>query len=65
MNGSTQTENKTFESLRARAALSGVVVQKVQGEGEVFIASRWNLSKTFDDLTALEAWLDRVGGCAR
>lgn len=62
MNDLSQTGNKTFESLRARAALVGVVLQKVRGQGEFYIASRWNLSKSFEDLSAVEEWLDRVGG---
>jgi hypothetical protein len=58
---------KQLATLRARCALAGVVlhVNDAAGGQLQYTASRWSLSKTFDNLDELSAWLDRVTGVAR
>lgn len=55
---------KRLATLIARAALVGVIVHRSESDfgGEEFIASRWALTKSFNTLDALEAWLNRVTG---
>lgn len=55
---------KTFATLQARAALAGVTLYDIDGDfgTPVYVCSRWALTKSFDDLAAVEAWLDRVDG---
>ena len=56
----TTTPDKAFATLRARAALQGVVLCRT--DDERFIVSRWNHSRELPDLAAVEAWLDRLEG---
>jgi hypothetical protein len=55
---------KRLSTAVARAALKGVIVHRIEGDflPEVFIATKWALTREFTDLGALEAWLDRVLG---
>ena len=55
---------KRLATLKARAALAGVVVHDLEddrGQPE-YIATKWALTKSLHSLDALEAWLDRVAG---
>ncbi|TAK75609.1 MAG: hypothetical protein EPO12_18275 [Aquabacterium sp.] len=58
------TDPKTLATLQARAALIGVqLVLSVDERGrQVFIASRWGLTKELDSVEAVEAFMLRVGG---
>jgi hypothetical protein len=62
----TVTTQKRLVTLVARAALIGVAVHCIEGDfyREVFIATKWALTREFTDLDSLEAWLDRVTGKA-
>lgn len=57
-----EADCKRLSTLTARAALVGVVVDRVESDfgGEEFIASRWALTKSFSCLDALEEWLDEL-----
>jgi len=55
---------KRFTTLRARAALSGVMLHCLDGDlgTQAYIATRWAMAKQLDDLNDVETWLDRVTG---
>jgi hypothetical protein len=55
---------KRLSTLIARAALVGVIVHRIEGDfvPEIFIATKWALTREFTDIGALESWLDRVTG---
>lgn len=57
---------KRLATAQARAALAGITVQVIESDsgGPELIASRWVLTKRFDGLTELEAWLTAVTGKA-
>lgn len=56
--------NKQLETLRARAALAGIVLLESRNDNEqpVYIATRWALTQEMESLEAVSAWLDRVAG---
>ncbi len=60
----TTTPDKAFATLRARAALQGVVLCRTNDErgAERFLVSKWALTRELPDLAAVEAWLDRLEG---
>jgi hypothetical protein len=60
----TSTPDKAFATLRARAALQGVVLCRTDDERGVerFIVNRWNLTRELPDLAAVEVWLGRLEG---
>jgi hypothetical protein len=64
MKPQTPEQAKRLSTAIARAALVGVIVHRIEGDflPEVFIATKWALTREFTDLDALEAWLDRVTG---
>lgn len=64
MNPQKPEAAKRLSTLIARAALVGVIVHRIESDfgGEELIASRWALTKSFSNMDALEAWLDRVTG---
>lgn len=53
---------KRVATLQARAALSGIALHHVEGENgrPVYIATKWALTKQFESLDEVEAWIDRV-----
>ncbi len=61
---STTHPDKAFATAQARAALAGVSLHRQEDDRgrEVFIASRWAMTRELPDLAAVEAWLDRVEG---
>jgi hypothetical protein len=62
MAGAAQQCAKTLKTLRARAALRGYSLHQFPlAEGDGFMVSRWNLSRTLPDLASVEAFLDRAG----
>jgi hypothetical protein len=56
--------DKTFANLRARAALAAIELYQIEGDNgrPILIATRWALTKQFESLSEVEAWLDRVTG---
>ena len=61
-----RAEEKRLATAIARAALRGIVLQRLEADtgGVVFIASRGALTRQFDDLAAVQAWLDAIGAPA-
>lgn len=55
---------KQFNTLRARAALNGIVLLETTDDSDkpLYVASRWALTRSFDNLLALSQWLDMVTG---
>ena len=55
---------KAFATLQARAALAGVALSRLQDDrgNEVFIASKWALTKQLATLAEVEQLLVRIGG---
>ena len=60
----TPEQAKRLATLAARAAMVGVTVHRIEGDflSEVFICSRWALTREFTDMDSLELWLGRVDG---
>lgn len=58
--------DKRFATVAARAALAGIVLHRFEGDygRPIYIATRWALTRQFDDLDAVEQWLDMVTGKA-
>lgn len=56
--------DKAFATVQARCALAGITLIKLDGDfgHPVFIVTRWSLTKQFDFLADVDAWLDRVTG---
>lgn len=63
---STGTCDKLTATLKARAALRGIVlVESSDDRGRPEYIATWNaMVKAFDSLDAVNAWLDRVEGRA-
>ena len=59
-----QDSRKAFATLQARAALAGVSLVRMQDDrgAEVFIASKWALTKELATLAEVEQLLVRIGG---
>lgn len=60
----TEHQHKLASTLRARAALRGIVVVETQDDrgNPEWIASLYAMTKAFGSLDELRAWLDRVEG---
>jgi hypothetical protein len=56
-------QNKRISTAVARGACAGFAVHTVAGQlGQVeFLVTRWNLSRAFTDIAAVERFLDQVG----
>ena len=56
--------DKELATLRARAALAGVVLYAATDDHgrAVYVVSRWALTRHLDSLKAVADWLDRVTG---
>jgi len=65
MSGLTRPD-KAFATLQARAALAGVVLHRLEDDRgrEVFVVSRWAMTRQLDSLQEVDAWLTRVTGKA-
>jgi hypothetical protein len=61
------TDAKAVSTLRARLALRGVSLHEIEGDdGRTrWIATQHAMTRSFDDLTDLEQWVDRVDGRPR
>ena len=58
--------DKQFRTQQARAACAGILLHQLDGDfgTPVYIATRWALTRRFENLSEVGAWLDRVtGGC--
>jgi hypothetical protein len=55
-------DTKRLETLRARAALAGVVLHAVENDAgqRTYILTKWALTRDLDSLEAVSAWLDSV-----
>lgn len=61
-----QSSDKRFATVQARAALIGATLHRIDNDRgiEVFIISKWALTRELRDIEAVEAWLDRIEGKA-
>lgn len=59
-----QYPDKAFHTLQARAALNGVALHRLKDDRgrELFIVSRWALTRELPDLESVSRWLDMVTG---
>ena len=66
-NTSAAAQAKRFATQQARAALAGVTLTRIEGDDgrPLFVASRWALTKSFDNIGVVDAWLSRVAGVPR
>lgn len=57
-------DQKGFATLQARAALLGVSLVRSTDDRdrEVFIASKWSMTRQLDSIAAVEELLQRIGG---
>lgn len=55
---------KAFATLQAKAALQGVTLVRVVGEQgrDVFIASKWAMSRQFENIEQIDQLLERMSG---
>ena len=56
--------DKRLTTAQARAALLGFTLHQIEDDHgiEVFIISRWALTRELRDLEEVEQWLDRIEG---
>ena len=56
--------DKDFANLRAAAALQGATLHRVDDErgNELFVVSKWHLTRHLRTLEEVASWLDRLGG---
>lgn len=57
-------DRKRFSTLCARAALAGITLRHLEGDfgPNLFIVSKWTLTRQFTEMRELEKWLDMVTG---
>lgn len=55
---------KAFATLQAKAALQGVTLVRIVGEQgrDVFIASKWAMSRQFENIEQIDQLLERMSG---
>lgn len=58
-----QPAGKRLATAQARAALAGFTLTPIEADNgsPMFVISRWALTRSFGDLSEVEAFLDRVG----
>ena len=58
---------KQFATQQARAALAGVILTRIEADNgrPMFCASKWSMTKSFDSIGTVAAWLDRLAGVPR
>jgi hypothetical protein len=56
--------DKRFATAQARAAMIGATLHRIEDDRgvDVFIVSKWNLTRELRDMDAVELWLDRIAG---
>jgi hypothetical protein len=58
----TEIDPKTIATLKARAALVGVVLHVAESDrSPLFTASKWNLVRELSSVAELEQFLQRLG----
>lgn len=64
--GAEGPERKRLETVRAIAAISGITLHELEGDGgvPVYIATKWNLTRELQTLDEVAAWLNTVTGYA-
>lgn len=57
-----QRPDKRFATAQARAALSGATLYRIEDDrgAEVYVVSKWALTRELPDLESVETWLDRI-----
>ena len=60
----TAIDQKRLATLTARAALAGITMHHIEGDfvPNIFLVTKWALTREFTDLDAVECWLDMVTG---
>lgn len=60
------SNEKRLATLKARACLAGVRLYEIEGDNgrPLYVATRWALTRSFEDLDAVSRWLDTVGAPA-
>jgi hypothetical protein len=60
----TQRPEKRFATSRARMALLGGTLHRIEDDrgAEVFILTKWALTRELQSIDDVEAWLDRAEG---
>ena len=60
----TTVDQKRLATLTARAALAGIAMHHIEGDfvPDIFLVTKWALTREFTDLDAVERWLDMVTG---
>lgn len=55
---------KAFATLQAKAALQGVTLVRIVGEQgrDAFIASKWAMSRQFENIEQIDQLLERMSG---
>ena len=58
------TDAKRLASLRARAAIAGIVLHAIENDHgkTVYIFTKWATTREIDSLSVAEMWLDMVTG---
>jgi len=60
----TRVDDKTFATLRARAALIGVVLLRTEADdgSDAFIVTRDALCRSLGSAAEVDSWIKRAGG---
>lgn len=63
----TPCDAKAFATAQARAALAGVTLYRIENDSgrPAYVATRWALTRQFEDLQQVDTWLDMVAGKPR
>ena len=58
--------DKEFANLQAAAALQGATLHRIDDDrgNELFVVSKWNVTRHLPTLEAVAQWLDRLAGKA-
>ena len=58
---------KRFATAQARGALAGVILTRIEADNgrPMFVASKWAMTKCFDNIGVVDAWLDRACGVTK
>lgn len=64
VSGASDVDRKRFATMQARAALAGVALSAIEDDRghQVFIASKWAMTKELATLDDVEQLLVRIGG---
>lgn len=67
MSAHENPDSKRFTTLRARAAIAGIVLHTIENDhgDTVYIFTKWATTKEINSLCMAEKWLDMVIGVRR